>query len=69
VHFLDAIAPRLAESRIQLVMRKFRAGHNIFEQFSVMDENLRPSFNDGLQFLAFVRHQSYQEIQAYKSCR
>jgi len=50
-------------------MRKFRACQDTLEQFSVMDKDLRPSFNDGLQFLASIRHQSHKEIQAYQSCR
>ena len=69
VHFLDAIATRLAEGRIQFVMRQFSPSHDIVEQPSIMDEDLGPSFNDGLQSLASKRQHADKKIQTNQSGR
>ena len=39
VNFFDAGASRLAKGRMQLLMRQLRPGHNLLNQFTVMNEH------------------------------
>src|SRR5207245_4369276 len=65
----DARASCLAQGRIELVARELGPSHHLLEQLSVVGEDLRVPFDDGLQLLASVRNEAHEEVQAHESGR
>ena len=54
VNVFDAGTIRLAKGSVELMMRELCFCHDIREQLPVMNQDLWPSFDDGLQLLSSI---------------
>src|SRR5438045_36264 len=66
MHLFRTGAPDGPERRVQLMVRQMRSLHDVREELSVVNQDLRTPFNQGFQLLAFVGGVSHQVIERHE---
>jgi hypothetical protein len=67
--FLDAGAAGLTKRCVYFMMREGVFRNHVCKQFSVVNQNLWPTFNDCFKALGFVSRKAHGKIQGDQRCR
>jgi len=66
MNFFHAAATSLAERGGQFMMSEMRFGDNVLVERAVVNQDLRPSFHDGLDLFAAVGSQADSEVESHQ---